>query len=109
MPDKHIYRITFVNQDKVYEIYARQISQGGMFGFVEVEKLEFGTKSEVVVDPSEERLKDEFADVSRTYIPMHSIIRIDEVKKTGHAKIMDGGSSSGKVMPFPIYTPGNKG
>lgn len=106
MSQKHIYRITFMNQDKVYEIYARQISQGGMFGFVEVEKLQFGQKSEVVVDPSEERLKDEFADVTRTYIPMHAIIRIDEVSKPGHAKISEGNGS--KVMPFPVYTSGDK-
>ncbi len=108
MPNKqHIYRVTFINQDKVYEIYARQICQGGMFGFIEVEKLIFDQRSEVVVDPSEERLKDEFAGVTRSYIPMHAIIRIDEVDKTGHAKISDGGSA--KVMPFPVYTSGDKG
>ena len=95
-----------MNQDKVYEVYARQISQGGMFGFVEIEKLVFDQRSEVVVDPGEERLKDEFAEVTRSYIPMHAIIRIDEVNKTGHAKITEGGSA--KVMPFPVYTPGNK-
>lgn len=106
MSNKHLYRISFMNQDKVYEIYARQISQGGMFGFVEVEKLEFGQKSDLVVDPSEERLKDEFEDVTRTYIPMHAIIRIDEVKKTGHAKITEGSGS--KVMPFPVYSAGDK-
>jgi hypothetical protein len=108
MSDKqHLYRITFMNQDKVYEVYAKQISQGGMFGFVEIEKLVFDQRSEVVVDPGEERLKDEFADVTRSYIPMHAIIRIDEVKKSGHAKITAGGGS--KVMPFPIYTSGDKG
>lgn len=107
MPSKqHIYRVTFMNQDKVYEIYARQISQGGMFGFIEVEELVFDQKSTVVVDPGEERLKDEFADVKRSYIPMHSVIRIDEVEKSGHAKITEGGS--GKVMPFPVYTSGDK-
>ena len=48
-----------------------------MFGFVEVEEIVFGERSAVLVDPSEERLKTEFANVKRTYIPMHTIIRID--------------------------------
>ena len=54
-----------------------------MFGFVEVEGLLFGGKGSLVVDPSEERLQTEFAGVERTYIPMHSVIRIDEVEKKG--------------------------
>jgi hypothetical protein len=40
-----------------------------------------------VVDPSEEHLKAEFTGVARTYLPMHAIIRIDEVEKEGHGKI----------------------
>ena len=41
----------------------------------------------VVVDPSEEKIKSEFENVKRTYLPMHSIIRIDEVDKQGASKI----------------------
>ena len=72
-----------------------------MFGFIEIEQLVFGEKSAVVIDPSEERLKDEFKEVKRTYIPMHSIIRIDEVEKEGAAKIVDMDSGSGQVIGFP--------
>ncbi len=79
MAASHIFRIVFVNQGKVYEIYARKVSHGGLFGFVEVEELVFGERSSVVVDPSEERIKSEFAGVKRSYLPLHSVIRIDEV------------------------------
>ena len=99
-----IYKVSFVNQDKVYEIYARQIAQGHLYGFIEIEQLVFGEKSTVLVDPSEERLKTEFADVSRTYIPMHAIIRIDEVEKEGTSKII-AMSEDGKIAQFPVYTP----
>jgi hypothetical protein len=75
-----------------------------MFGFIEVEELIFGEKTSVVVDPTEENLKTEFEGVKRTYIPMHSIIRIDEVEKEGSAKISEGSENGSNVMPFPIYT-----
>ena len=88
MASKTIFKVSFVNQGKIYEIFARQIAQSSMYGFVEVEELVFGEKTSLVVDPAEERLKDEFSGVKRTYIPMHSVIRIDEVEKRGTAKIL---------------------
>lgn len=80
-----------------------------MFGFIEIEKLIFGEKSSLVVDPSEETLKTEFNDVSRTYIPLHSIIRIDEVHKKGVAKVTEPSGKTENVTPFPIYTPETSG
>ena len=53
----------FMNQGKIYEIYARSISHGDLFGFIEVDKLVFGERTSVVVDPSEERIKSEFEGV----------------------------------------------
>jgi hypothetical protein len=103
---KSTYRITFHAQGKVYEIYARHVHQGGLLGFVEVEDILFGEKTTVVVDPTEEHLKSEFAGVSRTYIPMHAVIRIDVVEKTGQAKITEAGARSEKIAPFPIFTKG---
>ena len=107
---KQIYKILFVNQGKVYEIYARSVSQGGLFGFVEVEGLLFGQKTKVVVDPSEEALQQEFSGVERTYIPMHAIVRIDQVEKRGVSTVHPISESTGKVtpMPTPIYTPVKK-
>ena len=78
-----LYRVVFMSQGQVYEIYAREVGHGELFGFVEVEQLVFGERTTVVVDPSEEKIKAEFEHVKRTYLPMHSIIRIDEVDKQG--------------------------
>lgn len=104
---KRAYRVLFLNEGKVYEIFARRVSHGAMFGFVEIEELLFGEKTSVVVDPAEERLRSEFAGVERTYIPMHSVIRIDEVEKKGTSKIHAVEEKEGKVhaLPGPIYTP----
>jgi len=69
MAISHIFRIMFVNQGKVYEIYARRVSHGELFGFIEVEDIIFGERATVVVDPAEERIKGEFDGVKRTYLP----------------------------------------
>ncbi|MEZ5479162.1 MAG: DUF1820 family protein [Thiolinea sp.] len=101
MNSSRIYRISFFNQDRIYEVFARQVYEADLYGFVAVEELVFGTQSELVIDPSEERLKTEFSAVNRTFIPMHSIIRIDEVEKPGVSKIhaLEGGRPS-NVSPF---------
>ncbi len=52
-----------------------------MYAFVEVADIMFGERSQLVVDPSDEKLKSEFAGVKRTYIPLHAVVRIDEVGK----------------------------
>jgi len=106
MAASHIFRIMFVNQGKVYEVYARKVSHGELFGFIEVEELVFGERSSVVLDPSEERIKGEFSGVKRTFLPMHSILRIDEVRKQGVSKItaLEAGANVAQ-FPMPMYSP----
>ena len=106
MSKKLIYKIIFYNNGKLYELYARNVHQGTMFSFIEVEKIIFGEKTSVVVDPSEENLKSEFSNVSRTYIPLHSIVRIDEVDKQGAPKVTEVSAKNGNVMSFPVYSQG---
>lgn len=103
---KAIYRVCFVNQDKVYELYCAQVYQSDLYGFIEVEELIFGERSQVLVDPGEERLQKEFSGVKRSYIPMHSVIRIDEVEKEGVAKVTD--SKSNPVAHFPTAGPNRR-
>jgi hypothetical protein len=101
MNKKTIFKIIFANQEAVFEIYARSVKESEIFGFLEVEELVFGEQTSLVVDPSEERLKLEFSGVKRTFIPMHSIYRIDEVTQQGTAKVKDNPGYGGKVSPFP--------
>jgi len=106
MSQQPVYKIVFINQGKTYEIYANQVDQGDLYGFVTVEGLLFSHRNSLVVDPSEEKLKAEFEGVKRTQIPMHAIIRIDEVEKQGTAKISD--CNANVVTAFPIPNHPNK-
>jgi hypothetical protein len=105
MARKKIYKIIFNSQGKVFEIYAKQIVSGEMYGFVEVQGLLFGERTTLVVDPSEEQLKLEFNGVNKTYIPFHTIIRIDEVEKEGAGKIIQintSDKSTVKLSPLSL-------
>ena len=63
MASEPIYRITFHNQGHVYEIYARHVFQSDLWGFLEVEEFIFGERSQMIVDPAEEKLKNEFSGI----------------------------------------------
>lgn len=99
-----IYKVIFLNQNQVYEVYAREIYQSEMYGFIEVEEFVFGERSQMLVDPAEEKLKSEFAGVKRSFIPMHAIIRIDEVEKEGVGKVTEA-KGDGKIAHFPPMMP----
>ena len=104
MSSHHIFKVLFVNQGKVYEVYARKVSHGTMLGFVEIDELVFGERAGVLLDPAEERIKTEFEGVKRSFLPMHAVLRIDEVSKRGAAKITQ---YEGNVtqFPTPLYAP----
>nr|WP_136252800.1 DUF1820 family protein [Ningiella ruwaisensis] len=99
-----IYRIQFISCGERYELYVRELVSSQVFGFIEIADFVWDNHTEIVVDPSHEKLKDEFAKVNRTYIPMHNVLRIDQVEKQGSAKISQ---LSEKVTQLhsPIYTP----
>ena len=100
MESKKLYKVSFINQDKVYEIFAKQVYESDLYGFVVIEELVFGSQSDIVIDPSEEKLQIEFESVQRTFVPIHSIIRIDEVEKQGICKIRNV-ENSNNVTAFP--------
>lgn len=102
-----MYKVLFHSQGQVYEVYARSIYQSDLYGFIEVEDYVFGSRTQVVIDPGEDKLRSEFEGVQRSFIPMHAIIRIDEVEKEGVAKITD--SKGGNVTPFPMPMPSDGG
>lgn len=104
MAASHIFKVLFLNQGKVYEVYAKQVTHGSLFGFIEVEDIVFGERAGMVVDPNEERIKTEFAGVKRSFLPMHSVLRIDEVKKQGTAKITNLEGANVTPFPVPIYS-----
>lgn len=108
MTKKKIYRVTFRNDAELYEVYCQKVGQSDLFGFIEIAGFLFGERSSLVVDPSEEKLKIEFAGVERTLVPLHAVVRIDTVDKKGSSKVHSVAAKGGKVtsLPTTIYTPG---
>ena len=104
---KPTFRIQFHNNSKIYELYAHQVSQSQMAGFIEIGEIIFGEHSKLLIDPAEEKLKNEFENVKHTYIPHFAVIRIDEVEHSGKNRILDGDGSS--VTSFPGQTGGRTG
>lgn len=107
-----IYRVIFNNQGEVYELYTRYIFQSEMYGFVEVEELLFD-ESQVSESSDEaggdtdakknfDKLKSEFTGVKRSFIPLTSIIRIDEMEQAGVVKVTPSKDDpKGNVRHFP--------
>src|SRR3569832_1116836 len=57
-----LYKGNFHNCGKLYELHAKKVhASAGLLGFVEVEGLMFDNGSTLLVDPTAERLKAEFA------------------------------------------------
>jgi len=103
-----IYRVIFNSQGDVYDLYTRYIYQSEMYGFVEVEELLFDenqiadAKDEVAAKANFEKLKLAFTGVKRSFIPLPSIIRIDEMEKPGVVKATQlTDDPTGNVRHFP--------
>ncbi|MFT4198220.1 MAG: DUF1820 family protein [Pseudoxanthomonas sp.] len=100
---KPLYKVTFLNHGKVYELYARRVSaSAALWGFTEVAELVFDLHEGVVVDPTEERLREEFGDTRVLHLPMHSVVRVEEVERKGASAIRDAASGEKVVTPFPL-------
>ena len=78
------------------------MGSSALWGFTEVSGLVFDVRDGVLVDPTEERLRDEFADTRVLHLPMQSVIRVEEVARKGQSAIRDATSGEKVVTPFPM-------
>ena len=101
MADKRLYKIIFLNQGKVYELFSEGVTSSGLWGFIEVSDLVFEEGDGLVVDPTEEKMREEFAGARVLHLPIQSILRVEEVDQRGKCRIRDRESGE-KVTPFPI-------
>jgi hypothetical protein len=96
---KALYKVTFLNHGKSYELYAKRVTASDLYGFVLVSELQFEA-SGLVLDPVEEKLREEFGNTEALHLPMHSVVRVEEVRERGAARIRD--SAGEKVVPFSL-------
>lgn len=101
---KKLYKVTFLNQSKAVELYARHVASSALWGFTEVGELVFEQGKGMVVDPTEERLREEFKNSKVLHLPMQCIVRIEEVEKIGSFAVRDAETGE-KIMPFPLAPP----
>jgi hypothetical protein len=104
MADKKLYKIVFLNNGKVYELFSEGVASSGLWGFVEVSDLVFESSDGLVVDPTEEKMRQEFEHANVLHLPIQSVLRVEEVKKRGQCLIRDR-ESGAKVTPFPVTPP----
>jgi hypothetical protein len=99
---KPLYKVTFLNHGRVYELYARHVASSALWGFTEVGELVFDVRDGVLVDPTEERLRDECGNTRVRHLPLLGVIRIQEVACKGAAAIRDADTGEKVVTPFPL-------
>lgn len=85
----------------MYELYSEGVTSSGLWGFIEVSDLVFATGEGLVVDPTEEKMRQEFEGARVLHLPIQSVLRVEEVEKRGQCLIRDRESGE-KVTPFPI-------
>ena len=101
MADKRLYKIIFQNNGKIYELVSEGDTTSGLWAFVEVSDPVFDTAEGLVVDPTEEKMREEFKDARVLHLPIQSVLRVEEVEQRGPCLIRDGESGE-KVTPFPM-------
>ena len=101
MADKRLYKIIFLNQGKVYELFSEGVTTSGLWGFIEVSDLVFEEGNGLVVDPTEEKMREEFASARVLHLPIQSVLRVEEVDQRGKCRIRDRETGE-KVTPFPV-------
>ena len=84
---------------------AKEMAAGPKTALAETKKLLLESEN-LSLDEELKKLEKEFKSVERSYIPINSVIRIDEVVESGEAKIKQPKS---QVAPTPINIhPANK-
>ena len=97
-----IYRVQFHSDAQIYELYVRDVSHSFLSGFIRLEGFIFGETTQMVIDPSEEKLRGEFEGVKHVDIPFHHILRISSVEKRGTPKITKSDHSGFSTIPFSV-------
>ena len=97
-----IYRIIFRQENHVYELYSRYVSEESLMGFIEMDELLVADNASTdKVDVSSAQIKEEFTGVHRFYLPVGAIIRIDEVTRANVPGLTSLKTSTmGQVSPF---------
>lgn len=107
MKSKTLYRISYITNNEVYELYAKAINSNDLLGFISLTDLVFEVNTGVVIDPIEERLKTEFSEVRTLHIPIQNVLKIEEVEQKKSCKIKALKTHT-KTSKLPLQPGSNK-
>jgi hypothetical protein len=100
MSTQLVYRVTFTENNTIKKIFSKFISEDNLESFIELDDLIFDS---VLNDTAchQEVLKSEFKGVQRLYLPLHTILRIDEIHLDSKGQLKISDSAKSNVSPFP--------
>lgn len=105
---EHFFRVMFTQRDQLCELYAKQLAESDMYGFIVIEELVLPPLLPSQKEAGETRQPNEFEDVIRTYLPVHSIVRIDEVEKVDETLPLNPIVGQSNIHLFPQQPSKNK-
>ncbi|MGE4317947.1 MAG: DUF1820 family protein [Deferribacterales bacterium] len=78
--NKKLYKIIFIDEDKKTQtLHASYVNPSSFLGLIEISDIVFIDKSEIIISPDDGKLKENFKNVERSFIPLNYIVRIDEI------------------------------
>ena len=92
--EKTYFKVSFTRDNELYQICARSVGPSDWWGLIELSDFIF-PENKLVYNPGEERIKREFSNIRRTWIPYHAIVRVDEV--------LDSMESEVKIVPLESF------
>ncbi len=84
--EKTYFIVSYTRDEELYQVCAHTVAPSDLYGLIEIGDFIF-PKNKLVYNPGEERIKREFSGIKRTWIPYHTIVRIDEVAATRESEI----------------------
>jgi hypothetical protein len=74
------FKIQFFDGKKeLLTFFARSVNPSSYIGLIEIADIMF-MDSDILINPEDEKIRKEFKGVKRTFLPLSSIIRIDEIE-----------------------------
>ena len=85
--EKKVFKVYFFHLDKVYTLFAKEVNASDeLYNMCEISGIIFQRNKNLIV-PSEDEVRQEFSNLKRLLIPLHHLIRIDELEDVDEEEI----------------------